>query len=218
MKFLEAILELLRAIFDKKESILPEAKAASVPGPKLLSSKGKHSEKWASMRIRESWAQRVYSSADSITRNRARYEKVQEKTGVPWFIVGVIHMRESTFDFSKHLHNGDSLKARTHRVPAGRPRTGAPPFTWDESAVDALEMKRGILPSIWTVETALELLERYNGLGYRNKGVPSPYIWSGSFHYTRGKYVADGKYSSTFVDGQVGVAPVLKVLQLRGLA
>ena len=40
-------------------------------------------------------------------------------------------------------------------------------------------------------------LERYNGFGYRDRRpqVLSPYLWSFSNHYSRGKYVADGRFS-----------------------
>jgi hypothetical protein len=33
---------------------------------------------------------------------------------------------------------------------------------------------------------ALTLLEQYNGLGYANRGLPSPYIWSGTDRYLKG--------------------------------
>jgi peptidoglycan hydrolase-like protein with peptidoglycan-binding domain len=45
--------------------------------------------------------------------------------------------------------------------------------------------------------------------------VPSPYLWSFSNHYTRGKYVADGRFSPTAVSQQVGAAVLLK--QLSGV-
>src|SRR5256885_12639573 len=66
--------------------------------------------------------------ARAIIKNRARYAAVEAATGVPWFMIGPIHARESDMDFKTHLHNGDSLAARTHHVPAGRPRRGHPPF------------------------------------------------------------------------------------------
>ena len=47
--------------------------------------------------------------------------------------------------------------------------------------------------------------ETYNGLGYHYRGRPSPYVYAGTDQYTRGKYVADGVYSATAVDAQVGV-------------
>src|SRR4029450_3335179 len=59
-----------------------------------------------------------------ISTNRKRYEKVGKAVGVPWYVVGIIHSLEASGDFTRHLHNGDPLKARTVHVPAGRPKTG----------------------------------------------------------------------------------------------
>jgi lysozyme family protein len=59
--------------------------------------------------------------ARAIISNRAAYEAVEHATGVPWFMIGALHCRESDMNFSTHLHNGDSLKRRTYHVPpAGR--------------------------------------------------------------------------------------------------
>ena len=63
-------------------------------------------------------------------------------------------------------------------------------------------------------------LEGYNGFGYRDHHptVPSPYLWSFSNHYTRGKYVADGRFSPTAVSQQCGAAVLLKRLAGRRTA
>lgn len=166
---------------------------------------------WASMEIRPSWHAPLERRARAILANKARYQAVSALTNVPWFFVGVIHSLECGLSFSKHLHNGDSLKARTWRVPAGRPKTGSPPFTWEESACDALKMKSLDKVKDWSAARICFELERYNGLGYRtyHPGTLSPYLWSGSTHYTRGKYVADGKWSSTAVSQQTGAIPLL---------
>ena len=61
-------------------------------------------------------------------------------------------------------------------------------------------------------------LEAYNGSGYRDKhpDVKTPYLWSFSNHYTRGKYVADGTFSGTAVSRQCGAAVLLKRLTQLG--
>jgi lysozyme family protein len=59
-------------------------------------------------------------------------------------------------------------------------------------------------------------LEAYNGLGYRSYGVASPYLWSFSNHYDRGKFVSDGKWSSTARSQQCGAAVMLKLLNDAG--
>jgi lysozyme family protein len=149
---------------------------------------------------------------DGINKNKARYEAVTASTGVPWNVIAAIHYRESGNSFKRHLHNGDPLTARTVQVPKGRPVSGEPPFTWEESAIDAIKMQKLNKVTDWSIGNTLELLERYNGLGYRKKGVPSPYIWSWSSQYQKGKYVADGKYDPNTIDQQCGVAVLLKFL------
>jgi lysozyme family protein/peptidoglycan hydrolase-like protein with peptidoglycan-binding domain len=156
----------------------------------------------------------VNSLAKKIRANRARYQKVGRAVGVPWYLVGIIHSLEAGCDFTRHLHNGDPLTARTVRVPAGRPPTGKPPFTWERSAIDALRLRGLGAWKDWSVPGTLYQLEAYNGFGYRDHHptVPSPYLWSFSNHYTRGKYVADGRFSPTAVSQQVGAALLLKQL------
>jgi lysozyme family protein len=152
--------------------------------------------------------------AKKIRANRTRYQKVGKAVGVPWYVVGIIHSLEAGGNFTRHLHNGDSLSARTVHVPAGRPKTGRPPFTWEQSAIDALRGRGLGAWRDWSVPGTLYQLEAYNGFGYRDHhpNVPSPYLWSFSNHYKRGKYVADGRFSATAVSQQVGAAPLLKQL------
>ena len=147
-----------------------------------------------------------------IAANRPRYEAVESSLGVPWFFTAAIHNMESGLSFKGHLHNGDSLNARTHNVPAGRPKTGNPPFTWEESAADALTMKGLSAQTEWSLPGTLYQLERYNGWGYRlyHPHVLSPYLWSFSNHYTSGKYIADGTWSETAKSSQCGAAVLLR--------
>lgn len=159
----------------------------------------------------------VNGIVDRIAANRARYEAAGKPHGVPWFVVAIIHVLETGGDFKKHLHNGDPLTARTVHVPAGRPPTGTPPFTWEESAADAITMKLGGWTD-WSVTGTLFLFERYNGFGYRPRAIHSPYLWSFSKHYTRGKFVKDGVFSPTAVSAQCGAAVLLRRLAERGLA
>lgn len=168
--------------------------------------------------IRPAKAAEIETLVNRLIGNRARYEAVAQKTGVPWQVVAVIHNMESSQSFTRHLHNGDPLTARTVQVPAGRPKTGSPPFTWEASCGDALGMKD--LGSVnWTLADTLYQLEGYNGWGYRlhHQHVLSPYLWSGSNHYTSGKYVKDGVWSDTAVSGQMGAAVLLRRLAEKGL-
>lgn len=147
-----------------------------------------------------------------ILKNKAKYQEVEGLTKVPWYVLGAIHYRESSLNFTRHLHNGDRLTARTIHVPAGRPVKGEPPFTWVESAIDAIKLKSWHKVTDWSIDSALGLIEAYNGLGYKKKGLPSPYLWAWTNNYTKGKYVADGKFDPNFVDQQCGTAILLKLL------
>jgi lysozyme family protein len=60
----------------------------------------------------------------------------------------------------------------------------------------------------------LYLLERFNGKGYINRNMPSPYLWSGTNQYVKGKYIADGVFSADAVSKQVGCATLMKYLKV----
>ena len=155
-----------------------------------------------------------------LTGNRPRYEKVAKALKMPWYVVAVIHNMEAGGDFTRHLHNGDPLSARTTHVPAGRPKSGRPPFTWEASAIDALTGRGFGAWKDWSIPGFLYKLEGYNGWGYRDHHptVKSPYLWSFSNHYARGKYLADGRFSPTAVSQQCGAAVLLKRLHDSGKA
>jgi lysozyme family protein len=172
---------------------------------------------WREMIVHERRKAQANRAARKIAANKVRYAKVAIETGVPWWWIGITHYMESAGDFSRHLHNGDPLSHRTTHVPAGRPKTGSPPFTWEESAIDALNLKN--LPKItdWSIPHALYQFERYNGFGYVAHNVNSPYIWSFSTHYSRGKYVSDGQWSSSAVSAQCGAAVLLWTLITQGV-
>jgi lysozyme family protein len=173
---------------------------------------------YASCLIRPARRAAVDQLVQRITANKARYDKVGKALGIPWYVVGIIHSLEASGDFTRHLHNGDPLTARTTHVPAGRPKTGKPPFTWEQSAIDALRYQGLASWKDWSVPGTLYQLEAYNGFGYRDHhpNVPSPYLWSFSNHYTKGKYVADGRFSPSAVSQQVGAAVLLKRLAAGG--
>jgi lysozyme family protein len=162
----------------------------------------------------------VDQAARRLAASRRRYEKVAKALRMPWYVVAVIHSLEAGGDFTRHLHNGDPLRARTTHVPAGRPKSGAPPFTWEASAIDALTYRGFGKWTDWSIPGTLYKLEGYNGWGYRDHHpkVRSPYLWSFSNHYTRGKYVADGSFSPTAISQQCGAAVLLRRLQTGGKA
>lgn len=170
--------------------------------------------------IRASRMASVEQCVTAINGSRSRYEAVSAMTGgVPWFVIAAIHNMESSLRFDGHLHNGDPLTKRTTHVPEGRPKTGEPPFTWEESAADALAYDGLDRWTDWSLPGTLYKLEGYNGWGYRlyHSHVLSPYLWAGSAHYTSGKYVADGTWSDTAASQQIGAAVILRRMAELGI-
>jgi len=97
------------------------------------------------------------------------------------------------------------------------PRGRGPFVTWEEGARDALEYDGLDQVDEWSPARACFEIEKFNGFGYRNRGVPSPYLWSFTNHYSRGKYVADGRFSAAAVDKQCGAIPVMRrIMEITG--
>lgn len=180
--------------------------------------KDEYSNLWAEMAIRRDKLPEVEAIVDRIVSHKETYLLVERRTRVPWFAIAAIHNLEASGNFKRHLHNGDPLTSRTEHVPAGRPPSGNPPFTWEESAADVLEYRRLTQVTDWSIEHLAYVFEGYNGWGYRlnHPHVKSPYLWSFSNHYAKGKYVADGKWSETAVSQQCGAVVLLKRLEETG--
>jgi lysozyme family protein len=179
---------------------------------------------WANCTINSQHVGLVKQCADNIQLNQLIYRDVSDKTGVPWYVIAVIHSLESDFDFTTHLHNGDPLTRRTVNVPAGRPLRWNPPSDWSDSAIDALEFDGAFGVQSWNLPNVFFFLEKFNGWGYRNDAgrntVPSsrsPYIYSGTDHYKKGKYFEDHKFDPQLVSDQIGCMAQLKELENRGL-
>ncbi len=152
-----------------------------------------------------------------ILAHKDEYLYIQAETGVPWMLVAAIHTRESSNKFNTYLHNGELLGKPTTLVPKG---IFFEKGQWKEAAVDAIQRIKSsnnefssLNPNSSLGEMAL-FAESYNGLGYRNRDLPSPYVYSGTDRYTKGKYVADGVFDGSVVDQQLGVMPI--ILALRG--
>ena len=139
--------------------------------------------------------------------NKDKYEKVAEATGVPAELICAIHYREGSCNFSTYLHNGDPLGQTTTHVPAGLYFED-----WTDAAIDAINSQNPEIIKDGDFDSCMEYAERYNGLGYRNKGLASPYVWAGTTNYTGGMYVADGQFDANARDKRVGVAVMMKYL------
>jgi lysozyme family protein len=165
------------------------------------------------------WENAAISAANAIKSGKKRYQKIEKATGVPWWVVGGIHHMEGDCNFGTHLANGDSLDHRTVNEPSGLPSDGEPPFTWEEAAVAAIEHEgwQSTLINWRNLMVALQKCEEYNGLGYKNEHptVLTPYLWSGTNNYYRGKYVEDNLWDEYAVSEQVGLVPVWNALGIK---
>jgi len=196
------------------------------PAPFRHAPKTHHEKLWDSVVIKGSQVFRIDKRISQYMENKARYVAIEKMRngGVPSAVIFTLHGRESTWSFKKHLHEGSPLTSRTKWIPKGRPK--APPsngsvYTFEESAEDVLYKLKDLESVDWTkCDKALYTIEKYNGLGYLkyHKDVLSPYLWSGTSHYISGKYVADGKFSHTAVDKQLGTCAILKRMSSRGIA
>ena len=157
--------------------------------------------------------------AEFAVAHKALYVRASDPVSVPWFFTALVHRMECDGSFACHLHNGDPLTKRTTHVPSGRPRTGRPPFDWTFSAQDALTIEGYNDLGDWSLLTILYRLESFNGWGYRLSVKPpiaTPYLWSGSNHYTSGKFVSDGYYDKNAVSEQIGASVILRSLMDLG--
>ncbi len=144
--------------------------------------------------------------------NRQLYTRVAEETCAPWYFIAIIHAMEASFDFHTHLHNGDPLRAQTVQVPSGRPPVWNPPNDWASSAIDAISFDHFADQADWSLARTLYNWEGYNGWRSRAMGINTPYLWSFSNHYSKGKFVADNVWDANAVSKQCGAAVMLKAL------
>lgn len=170
----------------------------------------RNAARWAVAKITR--ATELGKVAKKLVAQKSRYQAVELKTGVPWFVIAAIHQRESSQDFSRSLAQGDPWNKKSTHVPKGR----GPFSSWEAAAVDALvdcHPHLGKRKDWSTGPIVMTALEEYNGLGYYNRNIPSPYVWAGTDQYVRGKYVADGKFSATAVDKQLGCAGMILAMK-----
>src|SRR3982074_325988 len=111
---------------------------------------------------------------------KRRYQTLSANTGLPWFVIAVIHERESSQDWTGSLAQGDPWNRVSVHVPAGRGPFGS----WEEAAIDALVncAPHAARNKTWDIGGTLAKLEEYNGLGYAARGRPAAYIWAGPHH------------------------------------
>jgi len=194
--------------------------AAAAARPSFESLKDEYIELFKTCVIRDQNRSQAEDYANRVMepKSRDQYTAAADVPCLPWYFVGVIHALEASFNFKAHLHNGDPLSKKTVQVPKGRPPVWNPPNDWVSSAVDALQYEGFGNQDDWSLARILYRWETYNGFRSRTiYKIKTPYLWSFSNHYTKGKFVADNVWDSNAVSKQCGAAVILKVLVERGV-
>lgn len=151
---------------------------------------------------------------------KARYEMISQTTGVPWWVIAVIHEREAGQNFSAQLGQGDPLGKPSRHIPRGRgpffnhPNDPPGQDAFYRAAVDALQNCPPYTArwKDWSAGGTMTALELYNGLGYEAHHENTPYDWGATDQEEKGKYVGDGQYNPNVWDTQVGCAAMLKAM------
>lgn len=169
---------------------------------------------WSAMTV--SKRAEAQKQVDLVVKHADVYKGIEAVTNVPWLVIGLLHLREAgPQDVGRWLcclHNGEKIIGtgrKTRLVPKG-----CGPFsTFKAAAIDALK-REGLTTVNWSKDGIARVAyssEIFNGFGYRQHGIPSPYLWGGSSVQKRGKYVADGVYDANTMDPQIGTMTLLRV-------
>lgn len=167
-----------------------------------------YSNLWLKAALRPERKATVLARARKIVTNRSRYQQLEVKTGVPWWWIAVAHNLEGGGRWDTYLGNGQSITRRTTIEPLGR----GPFKTFEEGAIDAINLKKLSSIKVWDIPRALFHWEQFNGFGYVSKRINSPYVWSMTTLYSKGKYVVDHVYDPNAVSDQIGGAAMLLAL------
>lgn len=170
------------------------------------------------MKIKPSFWPAAQKFAKRALSHKAEYmaisETIKNQTGkyVPWWFIPLVHEREcvrGVDNWTCNIAQGSPFNAKSRVVPYNGPF-----HSFREAAIAALvnEAPHAANNTNWSGGGAMTIAEAYNGTGYAKKGLPSPYVWSGSNRYIKGKYVADHKFDPNKVDTQLGVAISLRAM------
>ncbi len=152
---------------------------------------------------------------NAYKKNKEVYKSVSSKAKVPAQLVAAIHYRENTTDclkgkFNIYLHNGDKLGKPTVHEPKGiYYKKGQ----FVSAAINAIENKARYRDYFYKLQSDSKNIVAMCSFALVYNGKPSeskrwkhhPYIFSGTNLYKKGKYISDGRYSSSAIDKQVGI-------------
>ena len=136
-----------------KPIFLRKVAAITVPRRQLEIPLDEYRTHFRTALLRPEWDQRVEAARKSSHGRAAtlRSSRTEDRSA----LVRDRHpqLPRNKRQFDAHFHNGDPLTDRTKRVPAGRPKEGDPPFTWEQSAEDAIRSTKLDSVPVWTSKT-----------------------------------------------------------------
>lgn len=135
-----------------------------------------HHTIWAAMQIDPARRPAIEKIARRIVSGRAQYDVISRASHVPWFVVGIIHALDGELRWNAEWE----ATAAANRFKARLPRS-----RWN------------------SIEDIASALEEWDGLGYRQRGVHSPYLWGWTTAHIAGRIVGDG----VFLPGAEAEAP-----------
>jgi lysozyme family protein len=151
--------------------------------------------------------------ARQLVSHEARYRQVADPLGVPWWILGAIHQLEHSGRWTTALDVTDRIDVPPGEpVPEGRILDAE----WNASATRELRRQSFDRWRDWSLPGSLYMLERFNGFGYRSHRVATPYLWSYTTLYDRGKFIRARVFDPDVVSAQPGAAAMLKRLVALG--
>jgi lysozyme family protein len=157
-----------------------------------------YAEMFRTMKFDDGYESQIAGAAHRVLAGKDRYEALVKNffPKMPWFFVGVTHNMECSCNWRGVLHNGELIvgtNRKTKLVPAGH----GPFATWEDAAVDALQIEGMDKIQDWSIGNILRMGELFNGTGYQRRSENTPYLWAmTSVNDGTGKYVADGKLRS----------------------
>ena len=191
-----------------------QSTTSAKPGPTLARLRAANVQRAQNMRVNDNLVPKIDGVARRLVApdKKQQYQAISALTNVPWFIIAVIHEREGSQDFRLSIAQGDPWNKVSVNVPRGR----GPFASFQDAAIDALVSCAPFASrwGDWTFGGAMTLLEQYNGLGYANRNLPSPYIWASTNQYVKGKFIADHVFDPDRVDSQLGCAAMLVRMQV----
>lgn len=159
---------------------------------------------WTNQTPQQSHQGEVNSVLSKVMANRKVYEEIATKMGgtIPWYAIAAIHGREASGNLGQSIKDGSNIGSGNFINDAVK--------VLKSQALGKVKFSGpGDIPAL------LSAMESYNGQGYYNRKLDSPYLWSGTQFQDMGKYVADGKFDASVKDKQPGAALLLKLMMMK---